>query len=183
MNSSPVNRIGGPKRRSKDAVTSSHGSALPLGLQLGGPLGRLERKAPTFQIAESGELDASDRTGVVSMIHKRNPLDYACSPGPRSQNTPPSTSRQRLGSARARFCGTRALHPAWCALTSGPSVDPVWAIGPPSSEPVALGVLGPHTGHRELPEALLRPLCTADCGRARTRSLREKWPPGPTRGP
>ena len=48
-------------------------------------------------------------------------------------------------------------------------MDPTWAVGSPRSEPVALGVTGPHTGHRELSEALLRPVSTADSGLASAR--------------
>ena len=85
-------------------MRNSHAHSKPLELQLGGALGSLESKAPTFQIAESGDLDGSDRTGDVSMINKRDPLDRACSPKPRYKNTPCSTSRPTFGLAKAKFC-------------------------------------------------------------------------------
>ena len=47
----PLQRSWRPKGRCKEGMRNSHAHSKPLELQLGGALGSLESKAPTFQIA------------------------------------------------------------------------------------------------------------------------------------
>ena len=158
-----------------------HGKAL--GLQLGGALAPCDASSLVYSMVPTGRRGGSDDSGDLSGLYNEDPLDYASSPKPLGDDWSKYATRQKCGSARAKSCRSRALHPKWCATTSGPSVECVWVMGPSSSVPVGLGVTVAQILHRQLSAGLPRPHCTACSGREMHADLQESWPPGPPRGP
>ena len=181
--STALYRFRGAKVMRKDAVSNSHASGLPLALRLGGPPGRLDDPRANYSTVPTGLRGGADHSGDLSWSHKEDPQASICSPRPRGDHLAMSTSRRMCGSARGRSCRSRALHPRGCALTSGPSVEWAWAVGPPSSVPVGLGVTVPQNPHRQVSAEAKRPHCTADSGRAATTRHIKKCSLGPPRGP
>ena len=167
-------------------MATSHTSALPIPLQLGGALKTHRVAEWWYPNASGGVLDVVKHLGHVLLIDNDDSHQRARPERSRRQSSPCSTSRRMLGSARAKCRRTRALHRKWCAPTSIPSVDCAWAVAPPNFVPVRLGVTIPQNPIGRLSEALSRHPCTDCTGRATTVWPRKgglSEPPGWAEGP